>query len=138
MGQLLLTLLVVAVIFAVFVVGGGFLALRWINAVLTREQQKTDWVLSTGLAPQRWWRGQRRFIAFLERVGAPPRIIRWFKTLFKRRIEYRLAAMIRYLERSTVIPDDGIRATTTSTLREVGRRWENSSWADVTGTADDP
>lgn len=137
MAQLLLTLLGIAVVFVVFVIGGGFLALRWIDFVLTREQTTIDRLLSTGLAPHRWWKRQWNVIELVQWVGAPAAFLRGLKAVLKRRLEYRLAGLIRYLERSNVIPDDHLRGSTAATLRNIGTRWENSTWEEVVGLDDD-
>lgn len=133
MVHLVLTLLVIAIVFAVCIVLGGTIALRWINTVLSREQETLDWVVSAGLAPPSWSTRERRILAMTHRLGAPSGLETRIKRLAKRRMERRLLGLIRSIERSNVITEEGLRNQTTATLREIGRRWESSSWEEVVG-----
>lgn len=137
MLELLLTLLVIAVAFAVVVVFGGRLVANRVTAAVSRRHHELEWVLNTGLPPEHWTYRFKRRLRFLRSLGCTRGVIDAFKRRYKDRLERRLYELLRYVEMSNVITDEEIRRSMASTLRHVGRTWEESAWEDVVPAGDD-
>ena len=135
--ELLLTLVIIAALFGLTLFLGGRFAAERISWAVGKRQEENDWIFTTGLAPPTWYRSYQRRLDFLERLGASDTLLDRVKDRYKRRLERRLHRMLRSIERSNVIPDDKLRRTMVSNVRFVGRSWEESSWEEVTGQADD-
>ena len=133
MAQLLLTLLVIALAFALLVVFGGRFVVNRVGSALSKRHGETEWILGSGLAPPEWHRRYSAVLHFLRQLGFGSRALTRVKALFKRRLEYRLLGLLRYIEASNVINDETIRSTMAGRLRQIGKQWEESSWEQVTG-----
>ncbi len=131
MLELLLTLLIIAMVFAVVVVFGGRLVVNRVTTALSRRHHELEWILSTGLAPEHWTHRFQRRLGFMQSVGFGPGAIGAATRWYKNRLERRLYGLLRYVEGSNIIADEAIRRTMASTLRHVGRTWEESTWEDV-------
>ena len=135
MAELFLTLLIIASVFAALVVFGGRFIVQRIGNALEQRQEASDWILSTGLAPPSWYMPYQKRIDLLRRLGLGESGVAWVQDRYKRRLERRLRGMLRYVEASNVISDDAIRRTMASTIRSIGRSWEESTWQAVTSQA---
>ena len=136
MPALLLTLLVIALVFAVLVVFGGRFIVNRVGVALNRRHGETEWILNTGIAPPQWHKRYSSMLRFIDRLGAGDGLKNRAKAFCKRRLERRLLGLLRYVEGSNVINDEAIRASMASTIRQVGKSWEESTWEQVTGEVD--
>lgn len=131
MLELLLTLLTIALAFALVVVLGGRLAVNRMAKAVGRRHGDLEWVLNTGLAPHRWADPLERRLRLWRRLRVPPGTLDFARRRYKDRLERRLLGMVRYVERSNVVPESGTRRAIAGTLRHVGREWEQSSWEEI-------
>lgn len=137
MHSLWLTLLGIIVVFALVIVAGGKAVAGAASRALRTQHEQTEFITSTGLAPERWYRGHLRLIRLLRRLGLSEAALDRLRYWSKDRLERRLLGLIHYFERANVVPDEQSRRELTGLLRRIGKEWEATSWQEVLGLDDE-
>ncbi len=137
MHSLWLTLLGIIFVFALVIVAGGKAVAGAASRALRKQHEQTEFITSTGLAPERWYRPHLRLVRFFRHLGVSERGLERLRRWSKGRLERRLLRLIHYFERSNVVADEESRRELTSLLRRIGKEWEASTWQEVLGLDDD-
>jgi hypothetical protein len=134
--ELLLTLFGIIAVFIGMIWAGGFATTRLVGRAVQHQHEQTDWIMETRTAPKKWSRGQHRVLRFIHAAGLPRRMSERVKAFFKRRLELRLARLMRYFERASFFPDEDTRDTYVNAIRHIGYSWEQSTWEEITGSGE--